>query len=419
MKQISLFRLCRVAGLFMICGFGAVGAQAQPAQGAGEKQGDKATVLPGTVKSAAGAGAPAGAISHLPFLTPPTAPLPLLSVSFDDDKTYLFIVDPGTQDALIDREFARAKHFPTRMVKTESNTQVEIVLLEKVVFKAPAPWLLTGLPFVPDDLSEVRQRIGLGPEVVGILGANILRAFVERVDFHAKTITFFRPGYAVTADKLVHRVPLQTTNFTYALNASVDGIAARFPLSFLDNLTRLQDPALLTELKPVAKVQELTPPDQAGEELMRLQSLSAEGAFWKSPVVTHSLNPASKENSLGLDFYQRFAVTLDLGAKQMYLETDLTTLPTKEFLGTGFKAMRDAEGNIVVGGIMVPSSAAEAGVKIGDRILEINGLPLATTPIPTVLKAMRPIDGADMKIKVQRKGEEKPREFTLKNKKLI
>ena len=358
-------------------------------------------------------------LSVVPFTTPPIAPLPLVSVAFDGGKPHLFIVDPGTPNCLIDPDFVKAEQIATEKITRERNT-LDVAVPDRMVIEAPMPLTLKRIPFVVQDMSSTRALIGGGAEVAGILGANFLRAFLERIDFSRKQITFFSKDHPVLAGKQVSHVPLQEEDAGYYLKAIVDGKSARFALGFMHKDTSVQQPDLLAALKPLATLRELRTAEGVEEQTLRLHALTVEGVTWNRPVVTHLQDPSDRENVFGLDFYSRFYVTLDLEAKQLYLEADPNYKEdAAKWLGTGFKVIQGPDATLIVGGVTVPSPASEAGVKAGDEILEINGFPIATTPPSTIYSATKRVVGAIVKLKIQRKGEGRSREFSLKMRTLL
>ena len=127
-----------------------------------------------------------------------------------------------------------------------------------------------------------------------------------------------------------------------------------------------------------------------------------------------------KENVLGLDFLSRFVVTLDLSAKQLYLEPDPNYKDDAlKWISTGYDAVPTSDGKITVSGLYAPSPASEAGLKIGDEILEVNGKLVDNASYQTIYSTIKHVAGTIVRLKIRRKGEDKPREFTLKMRKLI
>jgi membrane-associated protease RseP (regulator of RpoE activity) len=156
------------------------------------------------------------------------------------------------------------------------------------------------------------------------------------------------------------------------------------------------------------------------EQIVRLQSVNIEDVKWNGPIVNHITSSAEKDNVLGLDFLTRFHVTFNLSANQMYLEPDPEYRDdTLTWLGTGFNVTPESGRRPKVLGIMVPSPASEAGLHVGDEIVEFNGRPTSTTSLATIFNETKRFEGAVVKLKIQREGEGKPRQFTLKMRRLL
>jgi hypothetical protein len=361
----------------------------------------------------------AAPLSVVLFETPGNTHIALLSLTFNGKSQALFILDPATTNCIIDQNFVKSGGFAIQKMKVEGNTTVAVTAPDNVVLKGPRPMRMTKVPFIVQDLAQLRRRKGAGAEVVGILGANFLGAFVERIDFSKKQIEFYPKGAHPLADIQAHRLPLQETAGVYSVSATVDGRPAQFIVDLTYQTTALQDAALLSSLKPVARLKELSQ-SKVEKQTLRLQSLSVGENRWSRPIVEHFEVPEARDNILGADFFARFYVTLDLGGKQMFLQPDPNYKDdVAKWLATGFVARPASDGKLHVASITVPSPASDAGLKPGDEILAINGLPTATTPMAVIFKSTKRFEGAVVTIKIQRQGEKQPRQFALKMRKLL
>jgi hypothetical protein len=372
----------------------------------------------GSVEAALEVGSPTSAITVIPFETPLGVRMPLVSITLDDGEPHLFLIDPGTPNSAIDADFVKSQQIKIWRLPTDTNTEIDGIVPNQMVINAPVPLRAAKLPFVVQDLSYFRHSISA--VVTGVLGENFLRAFIERIDFRKKQIEFFSRDNFSPPVKQVHCLSLQDEKSSYYVKATVDGKPSRFKICLTYQNTMLQDPALLAMLKPIAKLKTLTSHKGDLEQILRLQSVTIEDVKWNSPIVEHIPDPTETDNVLGLDFLTRFYVTFDLSAKQMYLEPDPDYKDdTSKWLGTGFNVTPESGRSPKVLGIVVPSPASEAGLKVGDEILELNGLPTATTSLATIFNGTKRFEGAVVKLKIQRKGEAKPRRFTLKMRRLL
>jgi predicted aspartyl protease len=359
-----------------------------------------------------------GRLAAVPYELLPGVRLPVVSLSLNGGAPRRFLVDPGTANCLLDENFVKQEKLRLQTLKTEAETDVDAVLADRITFQAAVPFVVENVPFGLYDYGLLRGQSG--SDIVGVLGANLLRAFVERIDFSKGQIEFLDRADFVPPGKEAHRVPIQTVEGLSYLKATVDDSTALFMIHFAVQDTLLQENSLLSTLRPVVQIKRSTVSNVNGNRNLRLHVLRVEGAVWDSPVVEHSEDSGSGDNVLGIDFFSRFHVTLDLSGKQLYLEPDPNYREDlSKWLGTGFSSEISPDGKMTVSDVLTPSPASEAGVRPGDIVLEINALPLSTTPISTIFAAIQRVEGAVVKLKVQRKGEAKPREFTMKMRRLL
>jgi carboxyl-terminal processing protease len=91
-------------------------------------------------------------------------------------------------------------------------------------------------------------------------------------------------------------------------------------------------------------------------------------------------------------------------------ELDLVT--TGRYGGIGVTiGMRD--GNVTIVNLLEGFSAAKQGIEIGDRIIEIDGRTTKGSSLETVRQLVRGAPGTELKILIEREGENKPIEFVL------
>jgi predicted metalloprotease with PDZ domain len=86
-------------------------------------------------------------------------------------------------------------------------------------------------------------------------------------------------------------------------------------------------------------------------------------------------------------------------------------------VGLGINLRRKEEG-LLFKFISIASPAQKVGLRVGDQIIEVNGLPVATTPMEEISRAVKQPEGTEVILKIRRKGVEKLLEFKLKVSKL-
>src|SRR3970040_1159521 len=91
-------------------------------------------------------------------------------------------------------------------------------------------------------------------------------------------------------------------------------------------------------------------------------------------------------------------------------EIDLVT--NGKYGGVGITiGLRD--GSITVVNLLEGFSAAKQGIRVGDRILEVDGKSLSGDSFDTVRSLVRGTPGTEVRMKIEREGESGPLEFVL------
>ena len=122
---------------------------------------------------------------------------------------------------------------------------------------------------------------------------------------------------------------------------------------------------------------------------------------------------ADRIGNISSDILSRFVISLDYPGKKLYLKKGPGFDKPSDWNRSGFFISYEGEQPSVVW-VLKDSPAGEAGVKIGDRIVEVNGK-AADQWKPTDLKAsLRGAAGSKMKLKLARAGVTIMVEITLR-----
>ena len=125
-----------------------------------------------------------------------------------------------------------------------------------------------------------------------------------------------------------------------------------------------------------------------------------------NPVDDHQLLQAAIRGMVSsLDPYSAY---LD---RDEYEEIKIST--SGEYSGVGLEVSMEDD-QVVVVSPFDGSPAAEAGIRSGDVIATIDGVPVNTTTLTDTIGRMRGKEGTSVKIGILREGSEEPLQFTLK-----
>jgi C-terminal processing protease CtpA/Prc len=108
----------------------------------------------------------------------------------------------------------------------------------------------------------------------------------------------------------------------------------------------------------------------------------------------------------------QFRVLLDIPAGKLYLK------PNSSEVGVGLDAELNEGGSLLITGVTPKSPADEAGLKVGDEIVEVGGKPVKDLTPEQIGAEVRKPEGAEVLLKVKAKGADTVREVRLKPRKL-
>jgi len=345
-----------------------------------------------------------GVSVHPLVFDPPRVPLPVIRVRINDSEPLLFVVDtawgmaftlnnwvgerlklPTTEDAA-----ALNNSVPLRGVRVDTIELAATQAGKNVRFQ------IGGGGAVPiGDLDFIREGIGTGERVAGVIGAPLLAQTTVRFDFAAKTMTLFwqphapvnSPGGALTlAPPGATTLPMRAgraeePDFRYVTLIPVPGQSARLLID--TGSTRTSLPASVTaRLKPRAAYPtiSMTVASLYLEERLLLEQFRLGERVER--LVTVQSDSAGDHGGpdtglLGMDLLSRFRVTLDFRNNRLTLERPADYQRRVRVPGDAGIGLRRIENGYFVESVEKDSAAARAGVRAGDRVLRVDGVDIA------------------------------------------
>ena len=102
-----------------------------------------------------------------------------------------------------------------------------------------------------------------------------------------------------------------------------------------------------------------------------------------------------------------------------YTRQSLFAMPHGRQAGIGIGVTISEKGTLMIETVDNYSPAQEAGLKVGDQIKAINGLPVSTTPFDRLAAEMTKPAGTTVVLQVIHSGSDKPEEFKLVIRRLL
>ena len=266
-----------------------------------------------------------------------------------------------------------------------------------------------------------------GVEVHGILGADILRRFVIHIDYRRRRITFQDPSRFSPPKRDYEQIPAEFSRHKpyFNLTASLRQ-AEEKPVKLLMDTGASLALLLYTHSDSLLQLPENLIRTNIGRGLGgnlegyigRTATLDI-GRMTMNNVITSFQDVAdqylidstflnNRNGILGNAILDRFRVIIDYVREDVYLE------PTRDFTrefqfdrsGISIIASGPQLNKFVVLGVVEGSPAAEAGIKKGDEIRVVNGMPALLRGLENITRVLQRKPGKKVKL-VLRRGDER------------
>jgi PDZ domain len=347
-----------------------------------------------------------------------------VTLQIDNSGQYSCEVDNGFQDDEISAHVARAMGLQSRDVGGKAKgfgegIGPEIFVAEKsVVLGVPGVPILTGQILVLD-MSEMEKVMGRPIDCT--IGAPLFARFVVEIDFAKRQIKLYRPhnfvyrgeghsvrlkiGAPATVQAHVFTPDGRKVEATVGLDLGSDEAFAFQPMFQSKH-------HILQSEQPKVSVDAMGLEGELQESMVRLPSVDFAGFKIEKPLVEFLDMPVDpgfssrkEDGTVGNALLQRFTVIFDYPHHRLILEPNSSFGDpfTANMTGVGADPYSDPSRGFEVS--FVGSVAAAAGVRAGDRIVEINGVLCSTLTFES-FHQMLTAEGAVFTLKVER-GDQK------------
>lgn len=267
-----------------------------------------------------------------------------------------------------------------------------------------------------------------GFEEEGMIGFEVFRRFVTTFDYGAQTLTLTDPASFSPAEAGTP-VPFKFYDHNVQVTGTVDGVPGRFNIDtgsrseitltkpFVDkNKWRDSHPhgALAIDgwgvggpsRSYVVRGSELTLGGVRQENVINSLALQDKGAF----------SDANYEGNIGSGFMKRFVVTFDYGKQIMYLKPRPAPVADSGVFDRSGMWINAGEQAFDVVDVTPGGPAAAAGLQVGDRIVAVDGAPVASASLPDFRKRLRTAPaGSKVKVSVLSAAEKRELQITLRD----
>lgn len=379
-----------------------------------------------------GAAAPAQSSSVSRFPMEMNGNHVLLQGRVNGSGPYWFTLDTGAAASVINMR--RAREMGLQLTETGSaqgaGGTAKTARLRGITFSLEGVEI-KNLNVMAIALESIEATSGRSMDV--IIGAELFHRYVVEVDYETRFITLYEPKqfvYNGTGESLPLRLDLNHPYVTAKLVIpGLEPIEGDFVIDAGSGFGLTFNPAFVQERKLLERVPNTVQSKARGVggefplTIGRIESLSLGRFRLDSPTAAFPqtggfISKKGSAGNIGGLILRRFKVIFDYSRKRMILEPNKSFNDPFEFDKSGLALVTDVPQFkiIKVNRVMENSPAAEAGIKVEDVILEVDGRAASEFTLH-VLREMLKKEGNTFKLKIKR-GEE-ILQMVLKTRRLI
>ena len=369
-----------------------------------------------------------GLLTEIPFQL--HGPMIVMELSVDESTPLSFIFDTGAGGTIINASTAASLGIVgDETVSREGATgMAEIIRSTDHIIDA-GDLRLRGITLGIAELDHIEKRFGI--PIDGVIGWEILSKYAVRVNYDDMNIEIydtkrFDYDFGDSGYPLEVKGTTIFTNITVAIKSGntftgkvlVDtgsGGAISFNTPFteendllteMDTYYERETTSLSTESSHVytTMLASLTISDYKFSALPSSMAVAETGALsWPGPM-----------GILGNEVLKRFNIFIDLQEQNMFLEPNLLYDEIFEVNCSGLELVTDDSfQRVIIDHVYAGSPANEAGLKVGDEIVQIDGASASYFQLPQI-RSMLSQDGKEVELLVDRKGELQSHLFRLR-----
>ncbi|MBK7872800.1 MAG: aspartyl protease family protein [Saprospiraceae bacterium] len=362
----------------------------------------------------------------------------IVRVIFNDVFPLKFIFDTGAEHTILTRreitdllQINYERRFP--LLGSDLTTELYAYLARGVKLSIHNLVALNRSILVLDEDYFRFEEYG-GISVHGIMGSDLFRRFVVKIDFRRKVITLYDPAtFVPPSGNRYHIVPLEIhRNKPYIVSPtriSDTTIQAKYLIDTGASLSLL----LYTNTHPAFELPPKYIRSKIGMglggylqgflgriEKIEIEDFAMEGVITNFQEVPPDIDSSflnGRNGILGNQILNRFEITIDYIHEKMYIAAEKTFNKKFQYDRSGLiiaaSGLHLNDFNVV--DIIAGSPAEEAGIQIGDEIKVINGIPTSLMHLSDITKRLQKRVGKKINLVIKRNDERIKIHFRLRN----
>lgn len=278
--------------------------------------------------------------------------------------------------------------------------------------------------FTVTDLPQTITDRGQREPIAGVIGYELLRRFITRIDYGRHEFTFIaRPSFFYDGDGA--RLPLFFTGRTPQIVARIDNEAGLFSLEPGNNngVTVFRSFAAAHGIKLKNKITDSldsstdrTDVDTFGTA--RTLSLGVHGMSGpRIRLASRSTGTAAADNAaghIGRSVLSNFVMIFDYEQRHLFLEKSGAPSDSRVYGDSGIDVERNKLDCLRVNAVHAGSAGALAGIWPGDEITAINHIPIRHMDLNDIQLVLRQPAGVRLQFDTVRAGQAQQREIVLR-----
>jgi C-terminal processing protease CtpA/Prc len=137
---------------------------------------------------------------------------------------------------------------------------------------------------------------------------------------------------------------------------------------------------------------------------------------YKPPTSAGLFSDPDVDGLLGSDFLRQFVVSLDLADDSLYLSPDPNFKADQNRFSTiGIQFAKDSTGFFTIMAVWSPSPASEAGFKVGNQVLSVNGSNTIGMTQEDLSRQLHAESGHKIQVVISSDGHERTVVLTIRN----
>lgn len=376
-------------------------------------------------------------VAEIPFTL--VKNLIVVPIMLDSVISLNFILDTGVRTAILTERFYSdflAINYDRKISFQGAGSQitVEAHIARNVSFSLPGVVARRqSMLVLEEDYLELSSQLGM--KVEGILGYEIFRSFVVKIDYYANIITLYENGN-FKPSRSYEYYPLSIEDTKPYINCSmIDILGQKKKVAKLMLDTGASHALLLHEkdscedfVLPAKTIYGNLGRGLAGDiygNIGRIPYFQFGDKYSFEQVLTSypeglsyaMLKNVERDGTIGGEFLRRFTVIFDYKNQALYLNKNKNYHDPFIYSKTGLViAAKGVDLNTFrVVDVRKNSPAAKAGIQPGDIILKVNGLGARHYTLITLNNKLRKRDGKKIRLKIRRGEEEFKTSFRLRN----